>query len=889
MTTPNSFTIDAASLRQVLNQWDNVPAMGSHPLAALQLVTVQRQKGGYPDTLEERGRALCAVIRDAIQTFPQPNDDDLIPAKPTRSYVILTEQFIKKRKPDYVADMIGLARRTYYDEQSRALDMLVEVLEQREKSAFLAPSPDSLSFIATPTLSKITHNFSELPLSIIPQPAPLPIGSVMPLERNPLFVGREADFLTLASALKGGDTVAIGQIETAATTGVGGIGKTQLASEFVHRYGQYFGGGVFWLSFAEAKAVPAEIAACGGLGRMNLRPNFADLSLEDQINLVTAAWQEPVPRLLVFDNCEEPDLLQQWRPTSGGCRILVTSRRATWDPVLGIQSIPLDVLSRKESLALLQEHCPDADVAILEAIADELGDLPLALHVAGSFMATYKRAVTPEQYLAQLQSPALLEHLSFDGIGPSPTRHVQNLYRTMTLSYDKLDPKSPIDQVAQQLLASAVCLAPGEPIPRDLLICTLQLPENDFKAAIQAEDALKRLLELGLIIPATEEAVRLHRLVVAFVQDVVPTINAVRRTTEDALLAEVHRINELGRPTALETWHRHLQTLTKNALTRGGDIGASLGSSMARHLAQAGDYSTGLLYLEQTLAIHEQCYGTNHPITARSLANLGYHFHRSKDLDKAETCFAQALQVQLIHLGEDHPDTARTLNYMGYLKQNNGDLLEAHIIHKRALRIRKKVFEDNHMDIAQSLINLAFIDYTNQEWASAEKNLLQAKKIYSQLVREDHPKMISVLEHLGELAQAQQKFDEALDTFYQVLSLRKRVLSEIHPETARTLENLGEVYYAQGELLKSEDYHNQALAIRLDTLGDDHKLTARSWQHLGVLQQDFGKFDVAREYYEKALFILEKTLGFKHKSTQAVYQNLHLLNEHLQATEIELV
>jgi hypothetical protein len=40
------------------------------------------------------------------------------------------------------------------------------------------------------------------------------------------------------------------------------MGKTQLASEFVHRYGSYFAGGVFWLSFADAEAVPAEIDAC---------------------------------------------------------------------------------------------------------------------------------------------------------------------------------------------------------------------------------------------------------------------------------------------------------------------------------------------------------------------------------------------------------------------------------------------------------------------------------------------------------------------------------------------------------------------------------------------------------------------------------------------------
>jgi hypothetical protein len=81
---------------------------------------------------------------------------------------------------------------------------------------------------------------AELPLDDIPPIATLSSGSRMPLSPNPLFVGREGDLKTLAAALKGGETVAIGQI--AAATGMGGIGKTQLAAEFVHRYGQYFAG-----------------------------------------------------------------------------------------------------------------------------------------------------------------------------------------------------------------------------------------------------------------------------------------------------------------------------------------------------------------------------------------------------------------------------------------------------------------------------------------------------------------------------------------------------------------------------------------------------------------------------------------------------------------------
>jgi hypothetical protein len=84
------------------------------------------------------------------------------------------------------------------------------------------------------TLQAALTRLAELPLDTIPAPAPLTPASRLPYACNPHFVGREADLKWLARTLTGaGATAAIGQI--AAATGLGGIGKTQLAAEFAHR------------------------------------------------------------------------------------------------------------------------------------------------------------------------------------------------------------------------------------------------------------------------------------------------------------------------------------------------------------------------------------------------------------------------------------------------------------------------------------------------------------------------------------------------------------------------------------------------------------------------------------------------------------------------------
>ena len=293
-------------------------------------------------------------------------------------------------------------------------------------------------------LASAQARVAALPRDVVPEPTPLPGGSRLPLAPNPLFVGRDPELRALAGALAG-DGQVTGPACDAAVSGLGGLGKTQLGVEFAHRYGSYFLGGVFWLSFADPEAVAAEVAACGGGGGMALQTaTFSELKLDEQVQLVRAAWQQPLPRLLVFDNCEDEALLARWRPTSGGARVLVTSRRAEWDAALGVRTLSLGILERAASVALLRAHRPDlpADDPALEAIAAELGDLPLALHLAGSFLGRYRRVLAPAAYLEHLRSPGLLQHQSLSGAGISPTGHEQHVARTFGLSYQRLDPAS---------------------------------------------------------------------------------------------------------------------------------------------------------------------------------------------------------------------------------------------------------------------------------------------------------------------------------------------------------------------------------------------------------------------------------------------------------------
>jgi hypothetical protein len=137
-----------------------------------------------------------------------------------------------------------------------------------------------------------------------------------------------------------------------AITGMGGLGKTQLAVEFAYRYGKYFRG-VHWLNLTNAALLDSEIAQCGL--QMALA-NWPD-DQPSQVVLTLNAWKNDGPRLLVLDNFEDVEKVNNIIPRlrHSNLRLLITSRRSDWPSTSGLNSYVLGLFARDESLAFLRK------------------------------------------------------------------------------------------------------------------------------------------------------------------------------------------------------------------------------------------------------------------------------------------------------------------------------------------------------------------------------------------------------------------------------------------------------------------------------------------------------------------------------------------------------
>ncbi|HEY0735251.1 MAG TPA: FxSxx-COOH system tetratricopeptide repeat protein [Herpetosiphonaceae bacterium] len=746
---------------------------------------------------------------------------------------------------------------------------------ERGRARFLTPLMGVDRDLPPPDSVSRPPHVVALPLDTLPNPALLPPGSRMPLSRNPLFVGRERDLRQLAHALSLHGTAAIGQVETAAATGLGGIGKTQLACEFVHRYGQFFAGGVFWLSFADSSVVRSEIAACGGVDGMRLGSEFDQLPLDKQVQRVLVEWYSPLPRLLVFDNCEDESLLHQWRPKHGGSRVLLTSRRRYWGPALGVHAVPLDVLPRIDSLALLRAFRPDLSehAADLQTIAEVLGDLPLALHLAGNFLARYHHALTPTQYLERLQTPTILDDRSLKAAGLSPTAHVQHVARTFEQSYERLDAADPTDALALTLLAQAACCAPGEPIPRRFLLQTLQLPEDDAEPGLLAEDALLRLTDLGLLDTDVVGNLRLHRLLVAFVRTV-SDHTAAQTAVEATLLRVAEALNDQRNPRLFLALQPHLRVLIEAALGRADARTAALCDALGVHLWLLGGYDEAQGYLEQAVAIRQRVLGLEHPDTVRSFNRLGGVLWAQGHYAEAQGYLEQALAIRQRVLGEDHPDTALSLTSLGVVLAEQGRYAEAQRAHAQALAIKARVLGEDHPRTATSLNNLGDVYESQGHYAAAQRHYEQALAIWQRVMGEDHPDTALSLNNLGDVYASQGHYAAAQRHYERALAIRQRILGTEHPHTALSLRALGAVLQAQGQHAEAQGYLEQAVAIQQRVLEPDHPDTARSLRAVGELLHAQGETAQARVYLEQALAIVTQRLGAEHPDTA---ESLHQL------------
>jgi hypothetical protein len=310
--------------------------------------------------------------------------------------------------------------------------------------------------------------------------------------RDRTFVGRDAMLVRLRESLW-----SEGRVVVQALQGMGGVGKTSLAAEYVHRFAADFDV-VWWLDATQPGLIGEQLYALAvALSLVSEGDVPAGISVVRDWLRKYGSW------LVVFDNAEDPVAVRDLLPEGPG-QVLVTSRDLRWGHMAEL--LPVAVFKREESVRLLQRHLPTVTHAEAAALAEGLGGLPLGLAQAAGFIA--ESGIRPDEYLAELRVRA--SELLREG---TPTTYPLSLAAAETVTLRRLADEDP---AAVTLMQVCAFLAP-EPVPVAWFIdAPAGVLQEPLAHAAAVPVALRRIVAIlvryGIVQLSSQGDPKLHRL-----------------------------------------------------------------------------------------------------------------------------------------------------------------------------------------------------------------------------------------------------------------------------------------------------------------------------------------------------------------------------------------
>ncbi len=749
-------------------------------------------------------------------------------------------------------------------------------------------------------------------------------GSRIPL-RNKDFTGREDLLTRLHTALNepeqenGGPGVTAvvsdvssptGATQTPQTLqGMGGVGKTQVAAEFAHRYQSEYDL-VWWISADQPKLVAAALA---GLAEpLDLTASSTGIAEIAQAVLDALRLGEPFGRwLLIYDNANEPEDIANLIPSGGG-HVLITSRNQAWKNQF--ETISVDVFDRPESVEFLSRRVPNT-ISTTDAgrLADSLGDLPLALEQASALQN--ETGMSVEEYLQLLgeQPAALLDE-------NHPAEYPRPMTAAWQLSMSQLRAQLP---EALELLRACAFFGP-EPIPVDVFRRQIETRGRGLSGVVgnqilraRAQRTLGRFA-LARIDPKAR-TIQVHRLIQALVRaEVDQETSAEFRRDVHLMLAGQAQVD----PDDEQQWSRFEELVPHvepSQMIESTDPAVrSFAIRIIRYLYRAGDYDLGLSFADQFLSRWRRDEGGDDRPDVLLMESQRAHILRELgDYATAYQIDEQLVRRAEISKGLRQEDVLPIVNSFGADLRARGEFGRAldHDEHSRrrheaafgpdsprTLRTVNNLALDYGLNSqyarSRELHELAFIAQSNAAEGVSRADVLASWNSLARAVRlcGDHEEARDLgqeaydygVKYMGleyvvtvrtakDLAIALRRsgdYEAALELSIEVRERFERLYGPDNPDTLAAAMNLTNI-------LRTVDRGREALTLAQETVnrypsayGATHPYNHGCVGNLALLSRVTGNLREARALNESAIQALEDRLGKDHHYPLTLATNL---------------
>ncbi len=688
------------------------------------------------------------------------------------------------------------------------------------------------------------------------------------------------------------DLVIEGQQPRIVLTGMRGCGKSQLASDLAQWCEKQEWSLVAWINAASRESVQSDLVELA----QRLPIDRSDKPNRDQIVNRCIDYfnsSNSGDRLIVFDNVKDIDDLIKLVPRGDGLRVVVTTTNDCGWKNQSWESIKVGVFSREDSIKCLLRITDSKDLEAADAVAQRLGDLPLAIAQAGATACA--EDWTLKKYLVRLKRYSI-------SIVIKPVQgdsYTEEVYKALLMAVDAALDKLGGDErevARRQLDGLAVLAQSGVPTrwidPLSTDEYSSDLEENVPDSADEnAHSALTTLVSMSVVQQSADKTITmLHRLQAQVLRE--KWCEEKTAAHEEAFDAAVEI---LGR-----TKYEQLPSNATDARRcEVRDLIAQLSAiaiqdysrllfdreQVRGYLNRAFDYADdlGLVYeaveLDVVVAVVEDILGPDHPGTLTVRGNLAIAYGDVGRLAEAIDAWEELLPDCQRVLGADHPDTLSVRNNLALAYESVGRFGEAIELFEQVLDERERVLGADHPGTLSVRNNLAIAYKSVGRFGEAIELFEQVLAERERVLGADHPGTLSVRNNLAIAYESVGRFGEAIELLEQVLAERKRLFGPDYPDTLKTRNNLASAYYSVGRFAEAIDAWEELLPDCQRVLGADHPVTLDVRNNLAIAYESVGRFAEAIELYEQVLAERERLLGADHPDTLKTRNNLAVAYE----------
>ena len=668
--------------------------------------------------------------------------------------------------------------------------------------------------------------------------------------------------------------------------GMRGCGKSQLASDLAQWCEKQKWHLVAWINATSKEQVQSGLIELADRLGIETQDRNEESIIEQCFSHLESG--EPSDRLIVFDNVEDINHLTKLVPRGDGLRVVVTTtnehgwKNQSWD------SIKVGVFSREDSIKCLLQITDSEDREAADAVAQKLGDLPLAIVQAGA--TACEEDLTLKQYISRLEhysSSIVIKRV----LGDDYTADVSSaLFMAVDVALDKLGGDE--REVARRQLGGLAVLAQSgvptrwiDPLSPDAYSSDLEENVPDI-ADKNAHSALTELVKMSVVQQSVNKNVTmLHRLQAQVLRE-----NWGKEKTATCEEAFDAAVEILGR-----TKFEQLPSNATDARRREvSDLIAQLSAIAVQnysrllfeseqirlYLYRAFKYGhdLGIEYktveLSAAVEVIEDVLGTDHPDTLMVRNNLAFAYRSVGRFDEAIELYERVLADQERVLGPDHPDTLITRNNLAGAYHSAGRFDEAIELFEWVLADRVRVLGPDHPKTLTTCNNLAVAYHSAGRFDEAIELFEWVLADRVRVLGPDHPKTLTTCNNLAVAYHSAGRFDEAIELYERVLADQERVLGPDHPDTLITRNNLAGAYHSAGRFDEAIELFEWVLADRVRVLGPDHPDTLATRNNLAFAYHSAGHFDEAVNAWEELLPDCRRVLGLEHPLTKQVEKNL---------------